>query len=57
MVDWQETPHYITALAFTPDSGETLVVGFVNGDISVYDLREEKLRLVKQVNTRKATIS
>ena len=73
VVDWQQTSHYITALAFAPpiksssDSDNNsskkkkeelhrLVVGLVNGEILIYDSAQEKLRLLKQVHTRQATI-
>ena len=57
VVDWSETPEYITALGFTPDTGASLVVGLVNGDVLIYESNAEKLKLTKHVNTRSSRIT
>lgn len=36
-------------------TGEKLVVGLVNGEILIYDSTCEKLKLIKQINTRQST--
>jgi WD40 repeat protein len=57
VVEWQQTPNYITALCFTPSTGDRLAVGLITGEILIYDLNQEKLKLLMQVNTKQSLFS